>query len=69
MVYKTVVRPALDYCCIDYHPMLTEEQDQLIYFGRRMNGKPGHHLGERNKEYRDGQNKAGQEDFFGDVIC
>ena len=30
MVYKTVVRPVLDYCCVVYHPLLTDEQDQQI---------------------------------------
>ena len=29
-VYKTVVRPVLDYCCVIYHPMLTDEQDQIV---------------------------------------
>ena len=29
-VYKTVVRPILDYCCVVYHPQLTDEQDQRI---------------------------------------
>ena len=29
-VYKTVVLPVLDYCCVVYHPMLTDEQDQLV---------------------------------------
>ena len=29
-VYKTVVRPVLDYCCVVYHPMLTDEQDQVV---------------------------------------
>ena len=29
-VYTTVVRPVLDYCAVVYHPMLTDEQDQII---------------------------------------
>ena len=29
-VYRTVVRPVLDYCAVVYHPMLSDEQDQLI---------------------------------------
>ena len=29
-VYKTVVRPVLDYCAVVYHPMLTDEQDQVV---------------------------------------
>ena len=29
-VYRTVVRPILDYCAVVYHPMLTDEQDQII---------------------------------------
>ena len=29
-VYRTVVRPILDYCAVVYHPMLTDEQDQQI---------------------------------------
>ena len=29
-VYKTVVRPVLDYCCVVYHSILTDEQDQII---------------------------------------
>ena len=30
VVYRTVVRPILDYCAVVYHPMLTDEQDQLV---------------------------------------
>ena len=30
VVYRTVVRPVLDYCAVVYHPMLTDEQDQII---------------------------------------
>ena len=29
-VYTTVVRPILDYCAVIYHPMLTDEQDQVV---------------------------------------
>ena len=29
-VYRTVVRPIFDYCCVVYHPMLTDDQDQLL---------------------------------------
>ena len=29
-VYRTVVRPVLDYCAVVYHPMLTDEQDQIV---------------------------------------
>ena len=29
-VYKTVVRPVLDYGAVIYHPMLTDEQDQIV---------------------------------------
>ena len=29
-VYRTVVRPILDYCAVVYHPMLTDEQDQIV---------------------------------------
>ena len=29
-VYRTVVRPVLDYCAVIYHPMLTDEQDQQV---------------------------------------
>ena len=29
-VYTTVVWPVLDYCAVVYHPMLTDEQDQVI---------------------------------------
>ena len=29
-VYTTVIRPILDYCCVVYHPLLTDEQDQII---------------------------------------
>ena len=29
-VYKTVVRPILDYCAVIYHPMLNDEQDQAV---------------------------------------
>ena len=30
VVYTTVVRPALDYCCAVYHPLLNDEQDQHV---------------------------------------
>ena len=26
-VYKTVIRPTIDYCAVIYHPMMTNEQD------------------------------------------
>ena len=29
-VYTTVVRPVIDYCCVVYHPMLNDLQDQEI---------------------------------------
>ena len=29
-VYRTVVRPILDYCAVIYHPMLTDDQDQVV---------------------------------------
>ena len=29
-VYKTVIRPTLDYCCIVYHSLLTDKQDQIV---------------------------------------
>ena len=29
-LYRTVVRPVLDYCAVVYHPMLTDEQHQQI---------------------------------------
>ena len=29
-VYTTVVRPVLDYCAVIYHPMLTDEKDQVV---------------------------------------
>ena len=29
-VYKTVVRPVLDFYAVIYHPMLTGEQDQIV---------------------------------------
>ena len=29
-VYKTVIRPVLDYCCVVYHPLLTDEMDQEV---------------------------------------
>ena len=29
-VYKTVVRPIFDYCCVVYHPLLNDNQDQLL---------------------------------------
>ena len=29
-VYRTVIRPILDYCAVVYHPMLMDEQDQCI---------------------------------------
>ena len=30
VVYRTVIRPILDYCAVVYHPMLTDEQDQMV---------------------------------------
>ena len=29
-VYTTIVRPVVDYCCVVYHAMLTDEQDQIV---------------------------------------
>ena len=29
-VYRTILRPILDYCCVFYHSILTDEQDQVI---------------------------------------
>ena len=29
-VYKTVIRPVLDYCAVVYNSMLTDEQDQIV---------------------------------------
>ena len=29
-VYKSVIRPIMDYCCPVYHSMLTDEQDQIL---------------------------------------
>ena len=29
-VYRTVVRPVLDYCAVVYHPMMNDEQDQAV---------------------------------------
>ena len=29
-VYRTIIRPILDYCCVIYHPLLTNEQDQQV---------------------------------------
>ena len=29
-VYRTIVRPVLDYCAVVYHPLLTDEQDQVV---------------------------------------
>ena len=29
-VYRTVLRPILDFCCVFYHSILTNEQDQII---------------------------------------
>ena len=30
VVYRTVIRPVLDYCAVVYHPMLNDEQDQAV---------------------------------------
>ena len=30
VVYRTVIRPILDYCAVVYHPMMTDEQDQIV---------------------------------------
>ena len=29
-VYTTVIRPVVDYCCVVYHSLLTDEQDQIV---------------------------------------
>ena len=29
-VYRSVIRPMLDYCSVTYHSMLTDEQDQIV---------------------------------------
>ena len=29
-IYKTVIRPVFDFCAVVYHPLLTDEQDQLL---------------------------------------
>ena len=29
-VYRTIIRPILDSCAVVYHPMLTDEQDQIV---------------------------------------
>ena len=29
-IYKTVVRPVFDFCAVVYHPLLTDNQDQLL---------------------------------------
>ena len=29
-VYKSIIRPTLDYCLVVYHSMLTDEQDQAV---------------------------------------
>ena len=30
VVYRTVIRPVLDYCAVVHHPMLNDEQDQAV---------------------------------------
>ena len=30
VVYTTVIRPVVDYCCVVYHSLLTDEQDQIV---------------------------------------
>ena len=29
-VYKTIILPIIDYCCVVYHSQLTDEQDQKL---------------------------------------
>ena len=29
-VYRNVIRPIADYCCVVYHSMLTDEQDEVL---------------------------------------
>ena len=29
-VYRTIIRPILDYCAVVYHPMMNDEQDQVV---------------------------------------
>ena len=29
-VYRTCILPVFDYCCVVYHPLLTDEQDQAV---------------------------------------
>ena len=35
-IYKTVIRPVFDYCAIVYHPLLTDDQDQLLEWLQRQ---------------------------------
>ena len=37
-VYRTILRPIVDYCCVFYHSILTDEQDQIIL--RECNLRP-----------------------------
>ena len=56
VVYRTVVRPVLDYCAVVYHPMLTDEQDQQV---ERMQARALKNIYEYKDSYAVMREKAG----------
>ena len=30
MAYKAIIRPNLDYCCVVYHLIVMDDQDQIV---------------------------------------
>ena len=55
-VYCTVVRPVLDYCAVVYHPMLTDEQDQIA---ERLQAKALKNIYGYKDSYKTMREKAG----------
>ena len=55
-VYTTVIRPVLDYCCVVYHAMLTDEQDQHV---ERLQARALKSIYGYKMSYADMRKKAG----------
>ena len=55
-IYRTVIRPILDYCVVVYHPMLNDEQDQLV---ERLQAQALKNIYECRDNYATMRKKAG----------
>ena len=55
-VYGTVILPVLDYCCVVYHPLLTDEQDQQV---ERLQAQALKNIYGFKMKYADMRDKAG----------